>query len=184
MTTHAIETPRLRLAPPALADFEDSARLWGDADITRYIGGKPSTRGEAWARLHRHAGQWALLGFGFWTVRERASDRFVGEVGLADFQRGLGPRFDGCPEAGWVLAPWAQGAGFATEAVLAALDWAARHLPADRAVCMIHPENAASLRVAAKAGFTPFEESAFNGSPAILLERSLPASGRADAIGA
>jgi RimJ/RimL family protein N-acetyltransferase len=165
------ETSRLVLAPPTLADFEDSAHLWGDAEVTRHIGGKPSTRHEAWARLLRHAGHWAMLGFGYWAVRDRASGAFVGEVGFADFRRGLGDRFDGFPEAGWVLLPEAQGKGLATEAVLGALDWAERRLGPRRTVCMIHPDNAASLRVATKAGFERFAEAAFNGAPSVLLER-------------
>src|SRR5665213_114599 len=143
MTTNTFETHRLRLAPPTLLDFEESAQMWGDAEVARYIGGTPSTRGEAWGRLHRYVGHWALLDYGYWTVRERASDRFVGEVGFADFRRGLGPAFDDHPECGWALAPWAQGNGYATEAILGALDWAVLNLQADRTVCMIHPDNQA-----------------------------------------
>ena len=35
MTADTLETARLLLAPPVLGDFEDSARMWGDADVTR-----------------------------------------------------------------------------------------------------------------------------------------------------
>ena len=149
--------------------------MWGDAEVARYIGGTPSTRGEAWGRLHRYVGHWALLDYGYWTVRERASDRFVGEVGFADFRRGLGPAFDDHPECGWALAPWAQGNGFATEAILGALDWAVLNLQADRTVCMIHPDNQASFKVAAKCGFRPFAESTIKGAPTVLCERGLSA---------
>lgn len=175
MLTDPLETPRLLLAPPVLGDFEDSARMWGDAEVTRFIGGTPSTRGEAWARLHRYVGHWTLLDFGYWTVRERASNRFVGEVGFADHRRGLGPGFDDFPECGWALAPWAQGAGYATEAVRGALDWAKRNLAAKRLVCVIHPDNQPSLKVAAKCGFRQFARSSVKGAPAVLFERETAA---------
>jgi RimJ/RimL family protein N-acetyltransferase len=56
-------------------------------------------------------------------VVDRASQRFVGEVGFADFRREINPPLD-APEAGWVLASWAAGNGLATEAMIAALRWA------------------------------------------------------------
>jgi hypothetical protein len=104
-----IETPRLVLRPHTRADLDESAAMWGDPETTRFIGGKPYTREEAWARLLRYAGHWDLLGFGHWVARD-AAGRFVGEVGFADFQREIEPRLD-APEAGWVLARWAQGQG-------------------------------------------------------------------------
>ncbi len=138
----------------------------------RHISGKPSTREEAWLRLLRYGGLWALLGYGFWTVRERDSDRFIGEIGLADFHRNIdwGQESENTPECGWVLMPWAQGRGYATEAVTAALDWRDRHLPGSRTVCMIGPDNAASLRVAGKCGFRPFRDADYHG-PVKLFER-------------
>ena len=42
-------------------------------------------------------------------VEHRETGHYLGEVGLADHRRGLGPEFDGKPEAGWILAPRAQG---------------------------------------------------------------------------
>src|SRR5690606_17072161 len=108
---------------------------------------------------------------GFWVVRERASGRFVGEAGLADFRRDLTPSFDGAPEAGWALASWAHGRGFATEAMRAVLAWSDAHLAAARTVCMIDEAHAASVRVAAKLGFRPWTDTTFQGAPIRLFER-------------
>jgi RimJ/RimL family protein N-acetyltransferase len=112
-----------------------------------------------------------LFGFGFWLVEELQTGRFVGQVGLARFYRGLGQRFDDVPEIGWVLAPWCHGKGYATEAARAALAWGERELAMTRAVCMIDPDHRGSLRVAEKCGFTRFAETAFRESPVVLLER-------------
>src|SRR5579875_2663294 len=88
-----LETERLRLHGHRLADFADSAALWTDPLVTRFIGGRPSTPDEVWSRLSRYIGHWTALGFGYWAVRERASGRFAGEVGLADFRREIDPPF-------------------------------------------------------------------------------------------
>jgi len=44
-------------------------------------------------------------------------------------------------------------------------------VPADRSVCLIHPENVASIRVAAKAGYSQTHVVSFNGAPTLLFER-------------
>lgn len=170
-TAPALETGRLTLRGHTLADSDESAAMWGDAEVTRHIGGRPSTPEEAWARVLRYGGMWPLLGHGYWVVRERETGRFVGEVGLADFRREMTPPLEGAPEAGWVLAPWAHGRGFATEAVRAALTWADAHLSAPRTVCIIAPENAASIHVAGKCGYRQFAEGTYKGEPTLLFER-------------
>ena len=165
-----LKTERLTLRGHVLDDFKKTAALWGDARVTRYISGRPSTPAESWSRLLNYAGLWAVLGFGYWLVEETESGRFVGEVGLADFKRDIKPGFDGAPEAGWVLSPAAQGKGYATEAMRAVLAWASTG-GTERCVCIIDPQNAASAKVADKCGFTPFAQTEFLGTPVILMER-------------
>lgn len=172
--TNTLHTARLILSPPVLTDFEGSASVWGDPEVVRFITGTPSTRSESWARFLRHAGGWALLGYGYWMVREAATGRFAGEVGFGDFRRDMTPSFGDTPEAGWVLAPWAHGQGYASEAVAAAHAWGDTHFKAGRTVCMIDPDNAASLRVAAKAGYAEYGRTDFRGSAVVLLERPKP----------
>lgn len=166
-----LTTERLILRANTAEDFDDCAALWGDPQVVRHISGVPSTPMESWMRLQRYAGHWALMGYGFWAVEERESGRYVGEVGLAQFKRGVGTRFDTAPEAGWVLAPWSHGKGYATEAVTAALAWSEATIAMTRCVCMIAPDHKGSLRVAEKCGFTPFTETTFMDSPVVLLER-------------
>jgi RimJ/RimL family protein N-acetyltransferase len=167
-----IDTPRLSLRGHTLADFADSARMWGDPEVVRYVGGRPSTQEEAWARLLRYAGLWALLGFGYWVVRERGSGRFVGEVGLADFRRQMDPSLGEAPEIGWVLAPWSHGKGYATEAARAVVAWGEGRFGAGaRTVCIIDPANVPSLRVADKCGYREVRRTTYKGDPTVVLER-------------
>jgi len=170
MTGPVLRTDRLLMHPHGLDDFADSLAFWSDPEATRYIG-RPLTEEEAWARLMRHAGFWALLGFGSWVVREREGRRFVGEVGFLDGRRGLGPRVDSAPEIGWGVSPALQGRGYAGEAVAAALAWNDRRTEGGRTVCLVHPENAPSLRIAERAGFRRFAETTLKDVPALLLER-------------
>jgi len=147
-----IETERLVLDLHSRDDFADMADMWADPDPVRFIGGRPGTRQDSWMRLLRYRGLWPLLGFGYWAVREKQSGRFAGELGFADFGRDMTPSIAGIPEAGWVLAPWARGRGFAIEALTAALAWldGTEH---KRSVCIIDAANAPSLRLAEKLGY-------------------------------
>jgi len=153
--------------------------MWADADVTRFIGGKPQSREEVWNRLLRYRGLWALLGYGYWAVSDRETGRYVGDVGFADFHREITPSFNGAPEVGWALATWAHGKGFATEAVSAALAWGDSHLQSTsgeppRYVCIISAENAGSVRVAEKCGFSRAHEATYKGKPTTVYERFAP----------
>ena len=166
-----IDTARLQLRGHRRADLADSAALWGDPQVTRYIGGRPFTEEEVWSRLLRHVGHWALLGYGYWVVCEIGSGRFVGEVGFANLHRDLEPAFGDRPEAGWVLSPSAHGRGYATEAVRAILAWAATALPGQQTVCLIDPDNSASIRVAEKCGYVQTHRTTYKGDPSLIFER-------------
>jgi len=168
-----IETARLRLRGHGVADAEACAKLWADGTVTRFIGGRPQTGEESWARLLRYAGHWALLGFGYWLVEEKSTGALVGEVGLADFRREIEPSFEGTPEIGWILTPEHHGKGYATEAVDAVLGWAKRDLGAKEVVCLIDPENLASLRLAERLGFRERRRTTFRDKPTIVLEKQL-----------
>jgi RimJ/RimL family protein N-acetyltransferase len=169
-----LETPRLRLRRHRAEDFAASAAMWADPIVTRYIGGKPSTQEESWSRVLRYAGHWDLCGWGYWLVEERAGGAFVGEIGFADFKRDLDPPLGELPELGWALAARAHGQGLATEGVQAALAWGDQHLRRAATVCLIHPDNAASIRVAEKCGFHATAHTSYKGAPTILFRRAAP----------
>ena len=174
--TPVIETARLRLRAHRLEDFEDSFAMWTDPAVTRFIGGKPSTEQQAWSRLLGYVGHWALMGFGYWAVEEKATGRFAGELGFANFKRDIAPSMRDVPELGWALASPFHGQGYATEAVRAAVAWGDVRFESARTVCLIDPANLASIRVAEKCGYAVFERTRFNERETLFLARPGPSS--------
>jgi RimJ/RimL family protein N-acetyltransferase len=166
-----IETARLRLRAHRPGDFAACAAMWALPEVVRYIGGKPFTIEEVWARVLRYTGHWQWLGFGFWALEEKSTGAFAGDLGFAEFKREIEPSIQGIPEIGWVLAPHAQGKGYATEAVRAVVAWGDQHFDRARTVCLIHPENHPSLRVAEKCGYKEFHRTTYKGQPTLILER-------------
>lgn len=164
-----IDTPRLRLRPHRVADAEPMLALWSDPDVVRFIGGRPSTAEEVWSRLLRYAGLWPMLGFGYWAVEERGGS-YVGELGLADFRRVIDPPLGRTPEAGWAFLPSVHGRGYAGEALAAVLAWADGHR-LTATCCIIAPDNAPSLRLAARAGYAEAARTTYKGEPTIVLRR-------------
>jgi len=165
-----LDTTRLILRAHRRSDLDAVAEMWGDMEVARHISGKPSTREESWARLLRYGGLWNFLGYGYWAVEEKASGRFVGDVGLANFQREMEPPLGDLPEAGWVLSPSVHGKGYATEAVRAVLDWSDANLKTP-VVCILAPENPASIRVAEKSGFVKQGEGTYKTWPTWFYRR-------------
>lgn len=170
MNRPILTTERLVLTPVDPADLEDLQALWADADFTRYITGRPMTTEEVWFRLLRDLGQWGVRGYGSWTIRLADGGAYVGNVSILDHRRLIDPPID-APELGWGLAPAFQGRGFAKEALEAALAWADAHLRAARTLCMISPDNPASVRLAERVGYRPYRRTTYKDEPVQLFER-------------
>ena len=175
-TPHALvpqlETPDLLLRAPQVSDLPEFTVLANDPAFYRNLGNKPMTEEEIWRRMLGQLGHWALLGYGAWSVEEKATGRYIGTVGFFDYQRDLTPSLKGTLEAGWTIAPRVHGRGFATQALQAALTWAEPRFPTARFTCIIDPENVASLAVARKFGFQEFARSSYHNEPIVLLERT------------
>ena len=140
-----IETERLVLRPPEQQDFEGWAAFLSDEETARFVGGV-QPRASAWRSMATMAGSWSLLGFGMFSVIEKATGRWVGR---------LGPWMpEGWPgtEVGWGLAKAAQGRGYGVEGSTAAIDWAFDNLGWTEVIHCIEPANRPSQQLAARLG--------------------------------
>lgn len=166
-----LRTERLILRGHRREDYPAFARMWADPEVARFISGAPLTDEEAWAKYMRALGHWALVGYGFWSVHEKNGGARVGETGFLDVHRAIEPPLTGMPEMGWAFDRPAQGKGYATEAARAALAWGEGYFGKTRFCCIIAPDNAASLNVAAKTGFREAARTTYKGEPTIVLHR-------------
>lgn len=140
-----LETDRLVLRPPQAPDFDDYAELLADEEATRFIGGH-MPRAAAWRKFLQMPGAWAIQGFGMFSVIDKSSGRWIGQMGPW--------KPEGWPgtEVGWAFKRSSWGSGYATEAGAAAIGWAFEHLGWDDVIHSIHPDNRASQALAARLG--------------------------------
>ena len=144
-----LETKRLVLRPFVEDDADVFCVLLQDPDVVRHIGdGTIPNREDCWRAVAGWLGHWVLRGYGPWAVTERESGTFMGRVGIHYPYGWPGP------ELAYTLGKPFWGKGYATEAGRAALDWGFTHRDFLALMSLIHPENAASIRVATKLGET------------------------------
>ncbi len=146
-----IETPRLLLRELTDADHAALYEMYQDPRMNRFIGGPPPPREEYWRKVHETwPAYYARHGFGLWATVRREDGRLMGRCGL------LAQEVDGerHVEVGYALAPEFWGRGYATEAARASRDHAFRTLEVPHVISLVHPDNAASIRVAERNGMT------------------------------
>jgi RimJ/RimL family protein N-acetyltransferase len=140
-----IETARLVLRTPRLEDFEPWAAATADPVSMKYLGG-PQARSTSWRGFTTMAGSWAMLGFGMFSLIEKASGRWVGRAGPW--------KPEGWPgtEVGWSIAREAEGRGLAFEAAVASMDYAFDVLGWTDVIHCIDDENQRSWALALRLG--------------------------------
>jgi RimJ/RimL family protein N-acetyltransferase len=168
-----LETERLILRPFRAEDVAPQAAMMADMAVMRHIGGKALAREDSWRKLLCGAGCWAIFGWGYWAIARRDDGAMIGQLGFADFKRGMTPSIENLPEMGWLLAAEAGGKGYATEAGLAALDWIDAAHGRPEVVAIIDEGNAPSIRVAEKLGFDERGPATYRDEPILLFRRRL-----------
>jgi RimJ/RimL family protein N-acetyltransferase len=142
-----VETERLLLREWREDDLDVFARLYGNPEVTRYLGdGSTMDRAQTWRTIAGAIGHWVLRGYGQWVIELKRTGEAIGRTGL------INP--EGWPglEAGWVIAPEHQGKGYATEGGAAAVRYAFEQLRATHVISLVQPGNLPSQRVARKLG--------------------------------
>ena len=140
-----LETERLRLRLPEERDLDGFVGLMSDEVAARHIGGVMEAP-LVWRQLCTIIGHWAVRGYGFFSVEEKATGDWVGRVGP------WAPHGWPQPEVGWSITRAHWGKGFGPEAAVATMDFAFDELGWDSVIHLIAPENDNSKAVARKLG--------------------------------
>ena len=171
-----LETERLILREFRADDIDAHSATLGDAEVMRFIGGKPLAREDAWRRMLGSIGMWQAIGIGAWAVEMKADGRLAGHCGFFDFQRAMQPDISGEPEMGWIFDRSVHGQGFAFEACTRALAWADEALAPESYPAIIDLDNAPSMKLAERLGFRRLSDAIYRDSAIAMFRRSLPAS--------
>jgi len=149
--TSILETKRLTLRPLTMDDLNALAELYSDPELRRYFPDRTLTYEETKKEL-----EWIIEvyygrhGFGLWATIHKETGVFIGRCGLLPWT------IEGQSEVevAYLLARAYWGQGLATEAAQAILEYGFEQLPVARLICLIDPENRASVKVATKIGMS------------------------------
>lgn len=142
-----LRTERLELRLVGRADAAELQRMFRDPRVNRYL--PPARRlgtGRAFVVLSQR-GRRAGTAYRF-VARTRATGEFVASVSLFDVHRE-----DGWAELGYALPRRQWGKGYATEAVVALLEWGFDTLHLHRVAAWVVEPNRASVAVLRRLGF-------------------------------
>ncbi|HZH98199.1 MAG TPA: GNAT family N-acetyltransferase [Fimbriimonadaceae bacterium] len=153
------ETERLRLRDWTIEDVHGAFRMYGDPEVTRYLG---SGRTEPDLESQRHNLGAAIErmqartdGLGWWAVEEKDTGEVAGAallkpLPLSDLAEPIPGKEE--IEIGWHLARDFWGRGYATEAASEIVRYAFHDLGLPEIIAVLYPENVPSARVAERLG--------------------------------
>ncbi|HEX6460617.1 MAG TPA: GNAT family N-acetyltransferase [Thermoleophilaceae bacterium] len=159
LTAPPLRSERLDLEPLRVEHATEMVPVLADPSMYVFIGGEPPAEEELVARYVRQSRRPGWLN---WVLRLRTTGEAVGTVQATQ-------RDGHVAELAWVVSSRFQGAGYASEATAAVIDWlAAQGIHTFEAY--IHPDHIASNKVAERSGFLP-TESIRNGETGWKLRR-------------
>ncbi len=144
-----LETERLVLRRFVPEDLDDLFALYRDEEIRQYFPEGVLDCDQTRAEL-----EWFLNGhprfpeLGLWATVNKSTGEFMGRCGLLPWT--IEDRQE--VEVAYLLGKKFWGQGFASEAALAIVEYAFEHLDLARLICLIDPENLASVKVAQRIG--------------------------------
>ena len=147
--TVILETSRLLLRHFVLNDVQDLYPLYQDIEIRRYFPDSVLSYEDTKEEL-----EWYMNGhpeypeLGLWATIHKKSGKFIGRCGLLPWE------IDGKIEVeiAYLLDKDFWHLGFATEAANGIMIYGFEKLHLDRLICLMHPDNIASQRVAERIG--------------------------------
>jgi [ribosomal protein S5]-alanine N-acetyltransferase len=166
-----LETARLILREFVSKDADALAKVLSDPETMRFYPA-PLDRTEVEEWIERNRRRYTDDGVGLWAMVLKSTEETIGDCGI------IRQQVDGesLYEIGYHLRRdlWRQ--GLATEAAIACREWGFAHLPVDRLISLIRPENLPSCRVAERNGMTIWKEVQWRGLCHYVYSVERPAS--------
>ncbi|WP_043636707.1 GNAT family N-acetyltransferase [Nonomuraea candida] len=167
-------TARLSLRPPAPGDIDAILAVHSDpATCLHNPSDALSSREEAAELFQRWDAHWRRLGYGYWVVRRRDAGGTLGFCGTKLME------LDGASVLNlfyrFAVSSWGQ--GVAGEAATAVVGWVTERVPDLPVIARVRPANAASQRVALRAGLVRAEHLDVAGEDGLdwIFAKNLPA---------
>jgi ribosomal-protein-alanine N-acetyltransferase len=172
MDHYFLKSPRLGFRRWSIADLPLAAALWGDPEVTRFLGG-PFSPEKIQERLNSEIDLCSMHNVQYWPVFLLESQEHAGCAGLRPYQ--LEARIF---ELGVHLRQPYWGRGLAEEAARAVINFAFNKLGAKALFAGHHPANSASQHLIQKLGFRRTHEEFYPPTglnhPSYLLEPPSP----------
>lgn len=152
---YALKTPRLGLREWTEKDTPPFIQMNLDLDVMRYYPRilTPKHTMDLIAKIEAH---FKKYGYGLWAVDELVSGRFMGYIGLAEFN--FDTDFSPGMEIGWRLSNEFWNKGYATEGAITVLKYAFSALELKLIYSFTTKTNKPSIRVMEKIGLKPAGE--------------------------
>ncbi len=159
-----LRTGRLRLIPVAWSDLPGLIALKSDPRVFAVMLGGVRSPVRAAEELAQDIAAWGARGYGIWTVRDAATDAFLGLTGLMDRPDGRGTALR------FALWPEARGRGLAREAAGAALMFGHETAGLARIIAVARADNTASRAVLGGIGMVERERFLRDGTEMVLFD--------------
>jgi ribosomal-protein-alanine N-acetyltransferase len=170
----SLHTRRLTLRPILPADTAHFYRIYQTAGVLQYF---PNPTPPPLEKVERFVANqqahWDKYGYGNWGILLNGGEQVIGWAGLQFL-----PETDET-EVGYLLDKPFWGQGYATEVARASLDYGFSHFDFPEIIALVHPDNLASLKVAAKCGMTVVERKVYWGIEMVRHVLKRPAAGQA-----
>ena len=158
-----LETPRLILREFRQDDVNALALILSDSETMRFYPAPFDRVGvEDW--ISRNLRRYREQGHGLWAMILKSSGELVGDCGLTVQDVEDANEI----EIGYHVRRDLWGQGLATEAAGACRDFGFAHLPVERLISLVRPENLQSCRLAEKNGMTVWKELMWRGLPHLV----------------
>ncbi len=157
-----LTTKRLMVREITVGDIDRLYEIYKEPSITCYMEGLYEDRAKEAEFVQSYIdNMYAFYNYGMWGVCDKETGMLIGRAGFSN-REFCGRVF---LELGYIIAKDYQRKGYATEVCTAIIKYAKEKLLADAVICLIHPDNIASKRLAIKLGFEYNNDVTVGGEP-------------------